>query len=361
MGWARSTTGPYSGGWSYTPDPDMSQMMLNPNVRYQTDAQLKQAQLAAQAQQSIAQQQAGANRYGSLQSRLGSQNVAKTQGDTQLGVANTNRQSAYDTTKLQSDASTQNVNTQTLAQRDIASLVDAGNRYQADQGLAGQLGVAGLNKDAQLGTARIGADASTANANIGANASMFNATTGADAARYQSDQARIASMFPAQQQMERFNQVFPWLQGQVGNFMSGSTSGGGGGAGGGGGGGVNAGPIWSDQQIQQQVNARRAGNDQAMQAQNRGSAQNLAGRGFGANSPLLAAMQQSAANQNLGQNATDEREIRWGAAEGNAAHQLRAAQVAEQQRANMAQEGLEGKKINQSTINVLLGSLAGLI
>ena len=63
----------------------------------------------------------------------------------------------------------------------------------------------------------------------------------------------------------------------------------------------------------------------------------------------------------MGVNAADDREIRWGAAEGNAQNILQGQQLNEQGRANRAQEDIERRRISQSSVNVLLGSLAGLL
>ena len=83
---------------------------------------------------------------------------------------------------------------------------------------------------------------------------------------------------------------------------------------------VNSGPIWNQQQIQQQVNAQRGQNDQGAATQIANMQGQVAGRGFGTGSPLAQALGSMFQMGNMGQNADTERQIRWDTAQGNAQH-----------------------------------------
>ena len=101
-----------------------------------------------------------------------------------------------------------------------------------------------------------------------------------------------------QLKQERFNSVFPWLQNFAGSLGSNLAT-----AGGSSGKSpeITVGGVWNPQQIQQQVNATRAQNDQGMRSQNAQAAGQTAGMGFGSHSPLLQALygQNFAANSRL--------------------------------------------------------------
>jgi len=149
--------------------------------------------------------------------------------------------------------------------------------------------------------------------------------------------------YVADQKQQRFQALFPYFT----KAISGT---------GGGPGGplptISAGPIWNQEMVQQQVNASRANTDAATASRGREAAQSLSGRGFGSNSPLLAALQGSFGRQGMAQNAESERNIRFGAAEGNA------AQLLKSQTARSDQE-LGSRKIQADQISALLSALAG--
>ncbi len=177
-----------------------------------------------------------------------------------------------------------------------------------------------------------------------------------DAARIGADAATLG----ARLQQQRFDTVFPWLQSQIGSFMSNpnfATAGGASGPSP----EITVGGVYNPQQIQQQVNASRAHNDQAAQTQMQSQAQQTAGRGFGSNSPLLQALQGQTQANNLATNTDNEREIRMGAAGQNAQHLLGTQQAREQQFSSRQREDIERRKPYWAYQTSLLGALAGMI
>lgn len=172
----------------------------------------------------------------------------------------------------------------------------------------------------------------------------------------QANQLQLAKM-PLDYQQNRFNTLFPYLTSQMGQGNAAYSVGGQSGAGP----QISAAPIWNGNQIQQQVNSARATNDQTMATRTRASQASLAGRGFGANSPLAQAMAAQFGMQNLVQNQNADRDIRWNAAQGNSEQVLKGQQAQEQQYSNRQGEDIERRKTFASTHNALLGALAGLM
>lgn len=167
------------------------------------------------------------------------------------------------------------------------------------------------------------------------------------------------SLFPERQRMERFNQVFPFLRNALGDgsFDSGYQ-----------GGGqignqpvIDADNVYSDQQIQQQVNAQRASNDAATQGAQRRLNQQMSARGYGTQSPLAMELGMGLQNQNLATNTANERDLRYQAAEGNARQKITAQTAREQQFAARQQEDIERGRVQTGRYNALLGALAGLV
>lgn len=172
-----------------------------------------------------------------------------------------------------------------------------------------------------------------------------------------------ASLAPTRFAQQKFNTVFPWVQGQLGNLM-------GGGSGGFGYKGaplptnrpeISDAPIYSDQQIQANVNAQRAMNDQATASKQQQIQSQMAARGYGSNSPLAAALQNSLAIGNMQTNTANEQDLRYKAAAGNAGQRLEA------QKARLAQDlgylgeetkrGIAGQQQQTALISALLGML----
>lgn len=165
-----------------------------------------------------------------------------------------------------------------------------------------------------------------------------------------------ASMYPHTLKQGRWDQMFPWIKGQLGNlgnWNSGYQGQGQVGAQP----AISDSPIWSPQLIEQQVNATRAQNDQATAGRQAKLGQELAGRGFGSRSPLAMALGEAMAGQNLAGNTQAEQSLRWDAAQGNARHVLDAQKAREVQFANRQQEEIERNKITKGMLSQILGSL----
>lgn len=153
-----------------------------------------------------------------------------------------------------------------------------------------------------------------------------------------------------------FGAVSPLLQGLMGTGQSGLV------------GGQNTplptitqGPVWSQQQIDQQVNAQKANNAQAANTQAKQAQQRVAASGFGANSPLLAALQGQAQMGRMAADATAQRETNWNAAQGNAQHLLDTQQAAQNQWAQSNQADIARRESNRQWMTSLAGMLAGMI
>lgn len=161
-----------------------------------------------------------------------------------------------------------------------------------------------------------------------------------------------------QMKQDRFNSVFPWLQGQMGSFGSQMAT-----AGGDSGQSptIKVGGVWNPQQIQQQVNDTRAQNDRTTATKNAADASSLSGRGFGSNSPLLQALYGQNAAANLGTNTQAENQLRTQTAQQNAEHLLGTQTAKENQFASRQREDIERKKPIFSTYNSLIAALGGLV
>lgn len=182
--------------------------------------------------------------------------------------------------------------------------------------------------------------------------------------RAQSDQnvARMqaeAAKYPAQLQQERFNQVFPWLQGQIGGLMGNLSQSVGGASGQGP--HISAGPTINPQMMQQQINAMRARSGQQLATQQRMNASQASARGMGAQSPLVQAMNNSAAMGARAQQMGGERDIRLGAATTNAEQTLRSQQAREAQFASRQGEDIERRRTTLGMFPQLFSSLSGLV
>lgn len=166
-----------------------------------------------------------------------------------------------------------------------------------------------------------------------------------------------ASELPARLAQQRFNQIFPMLQSHLGQAQAGfQTPGGSSGPSP----EITVGPMWNPQQIQRQVNASRAANDQATAGRMQQAQRKVGASGFGSNSPLAMALQGNLQNQNLAANTANERETRMRAASENANQIFRTQMGREQQFAARQGEDIERRKPYFSTFNSLLSALAGM-
>lgn len=163
-------------------------------------------------------------------------------------------------------------------------------------------------------------------------------------------------MAPINLKRDIFGQVSPLLTG----LMTGSTTervGGQSGAAP----GITRGPVWTDQMIQEQVNAGQSANEAAADTQNRGTASRMAGQGFGSRSPLLAALQGATNMQADAANADLARVTRWDAAQGNADQTYRTDQLAQQSWNLAEQQDIARRQMQQSYTTNLASVLAGLV
>ena len=164
--------------------------------------------------------------------------------------------------------------------------------------------------------------------------------------------AAEASKYPAQLRQQRFDQVFPFVTGQFQNLAGQLGQVGGGAAGGGP--TINATGVYTPEQTQQQVNSMRAGNDQQAQSQTRQAAQGLAGKGFGSQSPLLAALQAQYQGQAQQASTQGENDLRFQAAGANASQLLKGQQAQEAQFASRQQEATQRAAVQAQQFSALL-------
>lgn len=247
-----------------------------------------------------------------------------------------------------------------------ANAAAGAQRYSALTGANAQRDVAKTQSSAQLGVANIGAGAQRDVANTQATSASNVAGIQGSTQRDVATTAANAAMFPAQLQQQRFNTVFPWLQGQFGQFqgqLNGMVGGGGlsGGYGENAGPGVTVGGVYNPQQIQQQVNASNAATDRSTATQNTQAAQQSGARGFGSNSPLLQAIYGQNQASGLGTRTSNEQQIRNTAAMQNqqarqSTQQAQAAIYGQRQ-----QEALQARGQTLGAQSALFSALGGLI
>lgn len=169
-------------------------------------------------------------------------------------------------------------------------------------------------------------------------------------------QARAAEL-PHNLRQQRFDTLLPWIQGQMGSAMATASAPGGAS---GTGPQIDAGPIWSPQDIQQQVNARTATNDAATQSRVRGMQRQIGASGFGSNSPLAMALQGQYQNQNLQTNTANARDTRMNATSENAGHLFKTQMGRESQYASRMDEDIRRRTASLNTYNALLSALGSL-
>lgn len=168
-------------------------------------------------------------------------------------------------------------------------------------------------------------------------------------------------MAPINFAQSKFNAVMPLISNLLG------PGGAGGGFGGAGGGALSqqqrtaVGDLWTPQQIDQQVNAAKASNAQSASSASTNAARQTAGRGFGANSPLLAALQGQINASQMGQNAEADRNIRLSGAQANAQNRLQTGTLAEQQWQDAADQAYKRQALGFSGPASLLSALGSFV
>lgn len=162
-------------------------------------------------------------------------------------------------------------------------------------------------------------------------------------------------MAPLNFKREVFGQISPLLSGlltgsteRVGGQSSAAPS-------------ITRGPVWTGDQIQQQVNAGQAANQASADTQNRATATRLAGQGFGSRSPLAAALQNATGMQTAAANADVDRQTRWDAAQGNADSVYRGDQLATQQWQLAEDQDIRRRQMQTTYAGNLASVLAGLV
>lgn len=124
---------------------------------------------------------------------------------------------------------------------------------------------------------------------------------------------------------------------------------------------IARGPVWTDDMIQQQINAGQASNQASADTQNRGAADKLAGQGFGTRSPLVAALQGATNMQTAAANADLARTTRWDAAQGNADQVYRTDQLATQQWDQAQRQDIDRRQMMNTYSANLASVLASLV
>jgi hypothetical protein len=257
-------------------------------------------------------------------------------------------------------------------QRDQAGLTAALQREQ--NALQGQLGNRRLDVEGGLGGRRIDADMTLGKMQnqtqlagierqyelgVGNQANERRGQDiGSQTARYQADVAAATARFPVEMKERRWQQLFPYLEGLLSGGQDPYTIGGqtrapGAGA---------PRQVYTDEQVNQQVNDSRARGAQGTATRVRDMRQSLAGRGLGANSPLSAALESQMQAANLMNQLDQERQLRFDVAGANSQQGLAAAQLDEARRAAMAGEDIERARphfAQQNALLALLGQLAG--
>jgi hypothetical protein len=120
---------------------------------------------------------------------------------------------------------------------------------------------------------------------------------------------------------------------------------------------ITQGPVWTDQQIDQQVNQSKSNNQQTAATQNQQITSRAAGQGFATRSPLVAALQGQTNASLMANNAKSEQDIRWNSAEGNARHTLDTQKAAEEQWANWNDADIRRRQAAASGTSSLLAAL----
>lgn len=315
-------------------------------------------------------QAADASRYGSDQSRIASmyeadQNLAGTRyvADMRFREAQANNANQLGVANIQAEA-----------QRDVAGINAGANRYASDASLLGSMYGADRGLEAQLGVAGINADLGRYVADQNRRGSESVARTNADASRFGSMQAANASRYGADRQygaaalaesgrnrrfdsrMALLNEYIPRAFGLVENAgpfdpstpPAGQPP-------------ISGSPALTPQQIAAQRSNIFASNAQQAAGQQMAAANSAAGRGLGAQSPLIQALNASFSNQALARSGDQSLQWELGASQQNADHRLAASIAQEQQFAARRNEALTAQQNAMNYQTNLLQALAGML
>lgn len=162
-------------------------------------------------------------------------------------------------------------------------------------------------------------------------------------------QMQQASMEPFRAKQAWMERLFPTLQagltgGRVGGSVGPQPD-------------FKAAPVYTDDQIGQQVNAARSQNDMRTATQQRLLGQSAAARGMGAGSPGIEAQRRSLAMGNMRENAVAEREIPFQAAQANADSLFRGHQLEQDMWQGREDSDIRRRQMQWQGFNSLLGLL----
>lgn len=313
---------------------------------YNTAGQLQLQSQAGSLQQAL-QRQRNQLGYADLRNQTG---IAQLQADVQRQLASSQQQTAQNIAAGNNASAMQRAQLEAASAAQLLSAQNAGalQRTQAEQ--AGQTERTKYSADEQERLGRYQSDQSLAGTKYSSDQQLQAALAATQEQKYQADLMQ-----------GRFNTLFPWLQQQY-NTMTSAT-----------GNGtsnitatlpqaptIDVNPVYSGAQIQQRVNATRAQNDQSAATQTRNMQKDLAGRGFGANSPLAMELAAQFHGQGLAANTAAENDLRFNAAGANADQILKAqqAQSGNYQAQLQAATSLQNTKAQQQS--ALLQALASM-
>src|SRR5262245_962930 len=175
--------------------------------------------------------------------------------------------------------------------------------------------------------------------------------------------AAEASKYPHLLRQQRWNTLFPYMQRDLQEAQSGQAFAAYGGLKGDPGPRpyISDAPVYSDQMIQERVNAQRSASDAALQSRQAQTARQMAGRGYGARSPLAMALSEAAYGQNLAGNTAAEQQMRLEAAKANAEQVLKAQGLRSEAYTQDVQADVERKKTLASYLTQLRAPIYGSI
>lgn len=246
------------------------------------------------------------------------------------------------------------------AQQYSADSAERANKYSSDNSLAATLGSAGISASSQ---------------NYASDQAYKSSVYGSDASRaasdHQADQSLAAALANVGGQNERFNKGLDWSKdkfGQIFGYIQGQAGGLGGSASPselaidyGSAPQIDTSPVFTQRQIQENVNNAVGLVDQRTAAQGANLARNGAARGIGSrSSPLIQALTQQ--NQAIGNGAAADSELnfRTNAAQKNADQRLAAQQAASQGWNQQQALKLQSQKNVLDFNSALLSALSGL-
>lgn len=175
-----------------------------------------------------------------------------------------------------------------------------------------------------------------------------------DSQMAQLKQSQAPEMQKLAMQNAHWGALFPYLQKALGG-MGGFSSKVGGASGAGP--RISGGPVFGQQMQQDQVNNLRAQGAQETAGGVQSMQNRLAGSGFGARSPLAAALESQMGMANQANVANQVRDYRQNAAQTNAQHTLGAQQAQESQYSNRMQEDIARRRNTIGYQQGLLGML----